>query len=101
EQGADDHDLSVELPAEEIRIASFGAGMQIGKREGRNDVLAAVEIESQRVRHGAWYLIILKRHPAGGRRFGPGVQRPRCQLERHRGDWLVVDRKGRRYPSYH
>src|SRR6266487_5057488 len=63
EQRANDHDLAVELPTEELWIL-VDARAQIGEREGRNVVRPAVEIERGRIRCQGRNAVAAERHGA-------------------------------------
>ena len=76
ENGAEDDDLAVEPAPEVILVVLDGARAQIGKREGRDVVGAALEIQRHRVRHPAGNAVAGKRHPAAFVEFGRGAQRP-------------------------
>ena len=89
EHGADQHDLAVEMTAEEILVILLRAGTQVGEREGRDVTGAGREIERNGVRHGA-------RSQRGERRTGA-----RSELRRHRRHALTVDREGERHAPDH
>ena len=76
ENGAEDDDLAVEPAPEIILVVLDGARTQVGKREGRDVVGAAFEIQRHRVRHPARDLVAGKRHPAALVELRRGAQRP-------------------------
>src|SRR5581483_5194088 len=81
EHGADQHDLAGEVAAEEIRVVLVEAGVQVGKREGR-DVVAAGEVERDGAGDGA---------TPGELRRERRAARPGGELGRHRRHARAVD----------
>ena len=100
EDGAEDDDLAVEPAPEIVLVVLDGARAQIGKREGRDVVGAAFEIQRHRVRHPARYRVARKRHPAALVELRRGAQRPCRQFDCHGRHLCAVEGKGQRQPTH-
>ena len=96
ENAAENDDLSGEPAPKVILVVLDGARAQIGKRESRNVVGAAFEVQRHRVRHPAGNAVAGKRQPSAFIEFGCRAERPRSQFDRHRGHLRSVDGEAQR-----
>src|SRR5260370_32469827 len=101
EKCAEDDDLAGEFAMKKIRVVAFNAGEQIGERKRLNIVAATLEIESQCVWHRTRNEIAGERHASVFAHLWFGVERARCQLERHRRHSLSVSRERQRHSPHH
>ena len=100
EDGAEDDDLAVEPAPEIILVVLDGARPKIGKREGRDVVGAAFEIQRHRVRHPARHRVACQRHPSALVELRRAGLRPCRQFDRHGRHLRAVEGKGQRQPPH-